>query len=279
MTTATIERYRAFTVPGDPSSGNPAGVVLGADALSDAEMQAIATELGFSESAFLSDHQPGSARIRYFTPRAEIAFCGHATIASGAALARAGATGVVRLRTNAGEVPVEASAGRATLTAVEATVEPLEETALDDLLAALRVTRTDLDPDLPPALVRGGNPHPVLFVTADALARLDHDADAVLRIQDRLGWDSTVPVVHRVSATLFRSRNPFPRGGIREDPATGSAAADLGAYLRSGGHLATPATITIEQGGETGRPCLLSVTVPERGRVRVSGSVARFDAE
>ncbi len=279
MTYATIERYRAFTIPRVPSSGNPAGVVLGADFLSDADMQDIATQLGFSESAFLSDVAPGSARIRYFTPRAEIAFCGHATIASGAALARAGATGVVRLRTNAGEVLVEASAHRAVLTAVETSVEPLDETTLDELLHALRLTRADLDPRLPPALVRGGNPHPVVPVTADALARLDHDPDEVLRIQDERGWDGTVPVVHRLSRTLFRSRNPFPRGGIREDPATGSAAADLGAYLRWGGHIATPATITVEQGGETGRPCLLSVEVPSRGRVRVSGTVARLDSE
>lgn len=276
MTEATIERYRAFTIDGEPRSGNPAGVVLGADGMPEADMQAIASELGFSESAFLSEITPGSARIRYFTPRAEIAFCGHATIASGAALARAGSAGVVDLRTNAGVVRVEGAVDRATLTALDAVVDELDETTLSELLGALRLTPADLDPDLPPAFIRGGNPHPLIPVTADALARLDHDEDGLLRIQDERGWDGTVPVVHRVSSLLFRSRNPFPRGGIREDPATGSAAADLGAYLRWGGHLTGPAVITVEQGRETGRPCLISVSIPQEGGIRVAGTVARL---
>ena len=72
-----ILTYRAFTVSADLSSGNPAGVVLGAEALTDAEMLRIASDLGFSETAFLSEIRPDAARIRYFTPRAEIAFCGH----------------------------------------------------------------------------------------------------------------------------------------------------------------------------------------------------------
>lgn len=84
-----ILRYRAFTTaePG-PESGNPAGVVLDAEQLSDADMLGIAADLGFSETAFLAGVEQGAARVRYFTPRAEIAFCGHATIASAAALAR-----------------------------------------------------------------------------------------------------------------------------------------------------------------------------------------------
>ena len=86
-----ILRYRAFTTTElDSTSGNPAGVVTGAEDLTDADMLHIAAELGYSETAFLSSVSRDAARIRYFTPRAEIAFCGHATIASGVALARAG---------------------------------------------------------------------------------------------------------------------------------------------------------------------------------------------
>ncbi|MFC4615141.1 PhzF family phenazine biosynthesis protein [Cellulomonas algicola] len=269
-----ILRYRAFTtVEPDPASGNPAGVVLDAESLDDADMLRIAAELGFSETAFLTGIERAAARVRYFTPRAEIAFCGHATVASGVVLARLrGAGPVVTLTTNAGLVPVEVSADRATLVAVDTHVEDLDGDLLDALLAALRLDREDLDPLLPPALVHGGNLHPLVAVRAGVLDRLDHDDDAVLRLQDAQGWDGTVPVVHRVSATRFASRNPFPRGGIREDPATGSAAAGLGAYLRAGRHVDAPTVLTVDQGAETGRPSHLVVEVPREGRVRVTGT-------
>jgi PhzF family phenazine biosynthesis protein len=268
-----ILKYRSFTtVPSDTSSGNPAGVVLDAEGLGDAEMLEIAADLGYSETAFLTSIKPGSARVRYFTPRAEIAFCGHATIASGVALARHGADDLVYLATNAGEVPVEVDPERATLVAVDTTVQPLDEVLLDELLAALRLGRSDLDLTLPPVFVVGGNPAPMIFVIASALAGLDHDAEAVLRLQNREGWDGTIPVVRRIDETHFASRNPFPRGGIREDPATGSAAAGLGAVLRAGGHLSLPAALAVDQGAEVGRPSRIMVDVPRAGRVRVTGT-------
>ena len=268
-----ILRYRAFTTAEpDPVSGNPAGVVLDAEELDDADMLRIAADLGFSETAFLTAIEPDAARVRYFTPRAEIAFCGHATVASGVALANRGASGTVTLTTNAGEVPVEVTPERATLTAVETTVSPLADSLVDELLAALRLSRDDLDPALPAAFVRGGNPHPVLFVLDGVLARLDHDGEAVLALQDREGWDGTVPVVHRVDDTHLATRNPFPRGGIREDPATGSAAAGLGAYLRAGGHVTAPTVVTVSQGVEIGRPSVLTVEIPVDGRIRVTGT-------
>ncbi|MDM7829718.1 PhzF family phenazine biosynthesis protein [Cellulomonas edaphi] len=269
-----ILRYRAFTTAHpDPASGNPAGVVLDAEGLDEAEMVAIAAELGFSETAFLTEIQHDAARVRYFTPRAEIAFCGHATIASGVALARRRAAGpTVRLTTNAGLVPVDVTPDRATLTAVETEVEPLDDALLDALLRAVRLEKADLDPALPPALVHGGNLHPLLVVRPGVLPRLDHDDDAVLRLQDSQGWDGTVPVVERLSPTRFASRNPFPRGGIREDPATGSAAAGLGAYLRAGGHVEAPVVISVDQGSEVGRPSAIVVDVPDQGRIRVTGA-------
>jgi PhzF family phenazine biosynthesis protein len=268
-----ILKYRAFTTTSpDPSSGNPAGVVIGAEGLSDAEMLDIAADLGFSETAFLTAVTPDSARIRYFTPRAEIAFCGHATIASGVALARAGAGPVIHLETKAGAVPVEVTPERATLTAVSTSVESLRGDLLDELLAGLGLSRDDLDPDLPPAFVRGGNPHPIVPVREAVFADLDHDADEVLQLQDREGWDGTIPVVHRITKTRFASRNPFPRGGVREDPATGSAAAGLGAYLRHGEHIPLPAVVTVEQGAHIGRPSLITVEVPIEGRIRVTGA-------
>lgn len=180
--------------------------------------------------------------------------------------------------TNVGEVLVEVSPGAATLAAVDTVVDTLADELLTELLAALRLSPSDLDPALPAAFVRGGNPHPLLFVQAGVLTSLDHDDEAVLRLQDREGWDGTIPIVHRLSADRFASRNPFPRGGIREDPATGSAAAGLGSYLRAGGHLALPAVIEVEQGAATGRPSLITVEIPLKGRVRVTGTASAHSA-
>lgn len=270
-----ILSIRAFTTSdGKAHSGNPAGVVLGSDKLTEAEMLGIAARLGFSETAFLSSVTPVSARIRYFTPLDEIAFCGHATIASGVVLARRGAGPLVTFETAAGSVPVEITPDAATLTSVDSVVERLDGELLAELLAALRLAPDVLDPALPPAFVRGGNPHPIVFVRQGVLSTLDHDGDAVLRLQNREGWDGTVPVVHRLSADRFVSRNPFPRGGIREDPATGSAAASLGYVLRAGGHVQAPVTIHIEQGVETGRPSLITVDIPATGRIRVTGTAS-----
>ena len=83
-----LRRLAAFTL--DPAGGNPAGVWIGADLPDPAEMQRIAAEVGYSETAFLAPdgtHRPGAYRVRYFSPAAEVPFCGHATIASGVALA------------------------------------------------------------------------------------------------------------------------------------------------------------------------------------------------
>ena len=71
----------------------------------------------------------------------------------------------------------------------------------------------------------------------------------------------------------FRSRNPFPPGGVVEDPATGAAAAALGGYLRELGAVSVPATVTIDQGIELGRPSLLTVTIPAGdGGISVAGT-------
>lgn len=269
-----VLEFRAFAIDGDRLSGNPAGVVLDAGDLRDDEMVGIAAGLGHSETAFVTAIHPDGVDVRYFTPRAEIAFCGHATIATGVVLARTHGAGEWVFQVKAGDVPVVADGDSASFTAVPTPVEPLDDSVLDELLDALRLRRDQLDPALPPALVNGGNLHPLLAVRPGVLDDLDHDADAVLALQDRLGWDGTVPVVERLDAVLFASRNPFPRGGIREDPATGSAAAGLGAYLRAGAYLPVPNVITIDQGVSTGRPCRIVVEIPREGGIRVRGAAA-----
>ena len=160
-----ILRYTAFTT--DPAGGNPAGVVLDARGLTDAQMQQIAADVGYSETAFFSPREDGAFDVRYFSPRAEVTFCGHATVAAVIAHAQRHGAGERTLHTRAGIVRVDVDAGRrATLVSVAPRVEPLADEDLAAVLAALRWDRDELDPALPPAIGYAGAWHPVIAVAS-----------------------------------------------------------------------------------------------------------------
>ena len=262
-----ILRYAAFTE--QPEGGNPAGVVLDAAGLDAATMQAIAAEVGYSETAFLvaRPQEPGHYDVRYFAPQGEVPFCGHATIAAGVAAG----DGDKVFHTPAGEIPVLVREGRATLTSVAPhTVEVPE---LPRALHALRWDEAELDPALPPRIAFAGARHLVLAAaTRDRLARLDYDFEALRAYC--LDHDLiTVALVFREAETRFAARDPFPYGGVVEDPATGAAAAAFGGYLRELGLVTPPVRVEIRQGEDMGRPSLLLVDIEaERPEIRVSGA-------
>ena len=275
-----ILRYVAFS--DDPSGGNPAGVVLDASGLTDERMLAIAAEVGFSETAFLQrrpgEPDPHALDARYFSPLAEVSFCGHATIAAAVALAERTGAGTLQLTTAAGPVTVRterdlAGSWTATLTSVPPRTVPLADGDLLSLLELLGLSAEDLDPALPPRVAYAGAWHPVLGLSArERLARLDYDMTGLGRLMADRGW-TTVALVWREDATTFHARNPFPPGGVVEDPATGAAAAALGGYLREGGLVELPARLTVLQGADMGRPSTLSVSVPAAsGGIEVSGA-------
>ena len=271
-----VLRYTAFS--DEPSGGNPAGVVLDATGASDGEMLAVAADVGFSETAFLLPGTGGRFGVRYFSPRAEVPFCGHATIATAVAWAERHGRGTMLLATAAGEVRVttEQVGGRllATLTSVPPRTEPLDPADADRLLRALRWPPADLDPSLPLRVAYAGAWHPVVAVTSRAvLAGLDYDYPALDALMADRGW-TTVALVCRSGPTTFDVRNPFPPGGVVEDPATGAAAAAFGGYLRELGLVQPPATLTLHQGDDLGRPSVLTVHVPaEPGSgISVSGT-------
>ena len=259
-----VLRYVAFS--DDPAGGNPAGVVLDATGLDDAQLLAVAADVGFSETAFLLP-RPDGLDARYFSPLAEVSFCGHATIATAVAHAERHGGGTLHLRTAAGEVPVRTErtpdgAWVATLTSVPPRTADLAGDDLRDLLALLRLDPGDLDPALPPRVAYAGAWHPVLALTSrERLAVLDYDVPGLGRLMADRGW-TTVALVWRQDATTFHARNPFPPGGVVEDPATGAAAAALGGYLRELGAVALPARLTVLQGADMGRPGTLQVHVP-----------------
>ena len=276
-----VLHYTAFSH--DPAGGNPAGVVLDAAGLDDATMLAVAAEVGYSESAFLVEQGGGIFAVRYFSPLAEVPFCGHATIASAVAYAERRGPGSMLYLTQAGEVAVETSshpAGltTATLTSVAPKVAPLDPADRDGLLAALRWQPDELDPGLPLRVAYAGAWHPVVAVRdRSRLADLDYDFDALGQLMAERDW-TTVALVCRAGPDRFDVRNPFPPGGVVEDPATGAAAAALGGYLRELGLVEVPATLTLHQGEDMGRPSLLTVTVPAGpgSGIGVSGTAVRM---
>jgi PhzF family phenazine biosynthesis protein len=275
---AEVLRYSAFTT--DPRGGNPAGVVLDARQLAEADMQRIATDVGYSETAFLSPRDDGAFDVRYFSPLAEVSFCGHATIAAMVAHAQRRGPGPRLLHTQVGPVRVEVDESlQATLTSVAPRVKPLDARRLGLLLDALRWRADELDPALPPAVAYAGAWHPVIAAATRArLARLDYDFDALGKLMTRNDW-LTIDLVWREDATTFHARNPFPPGGVVEDPATGAAAAALGAYLDVQGALHESRRFVIHQGSELKRPSLLEVRVPAQASagIQVRGAAVRIE--
>jgi PhzF family phenazine biosynthesis protein len=260
-----VLRYSAFS--SDPSGGNPAGVVLDAAGATEAEMASVAATVGYSETAFLVSTGGGNFDVRYFSPLAEVPFCGHATIASAVAYAERHGPGEMRFHTAAGLVRVSSALstdGRltATLTTVAPRTAPLEEPELIALLAALRWSGEELEPTLPPRVAFAGAWHPILAAaTRERLADLDYDLPALGALMARREW-TTVDLVWRSTPAVYYARNPFPPGGVVEDPATGAAAAAFGGYLRELELVTPPTTVTVRQGDDLGRPSVLTVDIP-----------------
>ncbi|MFJ7017724.1 PhzF family phenazine biosynthesis protein [Streptomyces sp. NPDC101117] len=281
-----VLRYTAFST--SPEGGNRAGVVLDATGLDDAEMLAIAADLGYSESAFLTAPPADSGgpegrayTIRYFSPKAEVPFCGHATVAAAIALSERIGPGELVFTTPAGVVPVEVTDDggtvRATLTSVEPRLEDVADADLDEALAALDWPAADLDPAFPPRVAFAGARHLVLAAATRArLADLSYDFARLEALMHRLDL-TTVQLVWRESPTVFHVRDPFPVGGVVEDAATGAAAAAFGAYARELGLVPEDAVLTLFQGQDMGRPGELTVTLRAGDpRVRVSGAGTRI---
>ncbi|MCM2419066.1 PhzF family phenazine biosynthesis isomerase [Streptomyces sp. RKAG293] len=277
-----VLRYTAFS--DDPAGGNPAGVVLDASGLGATEMLAVAAEVGYSETAFITASQGRSLTVRYFSPKAEVPFCGHATVATAVALGERIGAGDLLFSTAAGEIPVTVApdasgALRATLTSVEPKVEEIPDAAVTEALAALGWPAADLDPAFAPRIAYAGARHLVLAAaTRERLAALDYDFERLAAFMLSLDL-TTVQLVWRASDSVFHVRDPFPVGGVVEDPATGAAALALGAYLRDQRLVTAPAVLTLHQGDDLGRPGVLTVELrADDPRIRVSGTGAAIPA-
>lgn len=271
-----VVRVAAFADGQD--GGNPAGVVICGELPTAAAMQATAAAVGYSETAFAAPDGPGLWRVRYFAPEVEVDFCGHATIALGATLAERHGDGIFELQLNRAAITVEGRRhGSAMLAALQSPPthsRPAPTGLVADALALFSLGPGELDPRLPPAIAHAGADHLVLALgTRARLAAMRYDLNAgrALALAHGIG---TFILVHAEGPRLFHARNPFPIGGVYEDPATGAAAAALAGYLRD---LGWPhgGSIEIVQGEDMGMRSRLHAAIPpvRGGSIRVSGSV------
>ncbi len=276
-----VLRLSAFALDG--AGGNPAGVVLDARALDERQLQALAGEVGYSETVFVTDGPPEPDRrhyrVRYFSPLAEVPFCGHATIALGAALGSVLGPGDLVLDTAAGPVTLRTGqdpSGQwwARLASVPPRQQQVSAELLQRALDCFGWSSDVLEPGLPPMLCYAGAWHLVLNLARRAdLEAMSYDFAELQGLCAEQGW-TTVSVLFQLSPQEYLARNPFPVGGVVEDPATGAAAAALGGYLAALEVVRPPTRLRVLQGEQIGRPSELIVELPaDQASVWVSGAV------
>jgi len=228
-----ILKLAAFSHNGQ--GGNPAGVVFNDTMPSEEEMLKTAKEVGYSETAFLVK-QDDSWRVRYFAPAMEVPFCGHATIALGAALGERFGDGEYNLVLNDSQISVRAIKSAQGMSSTLQSPGTHSEEALKEyvkrILAAFKWKSEDLNPAFPIRFASAGAKHLILVVKdRKTLADMNYPFDEVKALMAEQGL-VTISLLWNESDDTFHSRNAFASGGVYEDPATGAAAAALAGYLR-----------------------------------------------
>ena len=288
----TLNILSAFTDGGD--GGNSAAVVLDADGLTEAQMQAIATEAGLSETAFVSAAN-GGFRLDFFTPTRRIADCGHATVAAFALLHSTGSIGF-------GETAKQIVDGRRKVTVTEdgsifmEQREPRyrkpssrEGVGVGDLLTAFGISARQLDARVEPVIADAGGAFAMLALNEeDDLAALKPDQPQLVRISDALGLTGFyVFVLDPGRGRAATARMFAPGYGIPEESATGMAAGALGALLRDilhrrdpvflieqGRHMDPPSPSLLEVRASSGDGRATTITTGGRGVLRSARCVA-----
>jgi trans-2,3-dihydro-3-hydroxyanthranilate isomerase len=253
-----------------PLTGNQLAVFTDGREVDDATMQDLARELNLSETVFVLPAEAGGhARIRIFTPAAELPFAGHPTLGSAFVLAQPLQLSEIRLETGSGTVPVrlEREGPRITFGWMTQPVPQWRTYERADELLSILGVESELPVewyDLGPSFVYVG------LRTADEVAALRPDFNALL------AFDSGILCFAPIEKNRWKARMFAPSSGVFEDPATGSAAGPLGVHLLRHGRIESGDEIEIEQGVELKRASRLHVrvtgTAAEIERVEVGGS-------
>jgi PhzF family phenazine biosynthesis protein len=273
MTEYRFRLVNVFTRDRGPLSGNPLCVFEDAGDLDGPTMQALALQFNLSETTFLSGSTVATARVRIFTPRYEMPFAGHPTLGSAHVVRALTGVGMVTLELPVGLVAVRAEADCWTLTAPPATWREADLPGAR-LAAALGLAEQDLGSR--PLWVKAGTEQLIVPLTSvEAVRRAAPRADAFASLRSEDG-PSMAYVFAPSGLGSIESRFFFPQGAaILEDPATGSAAANLGGWFL-GMREPLPIALQISQGDRTGRASTLHLHVDGEGRIFVGGDVVEI---
>ena len=258
---------RAFTK--NPLQGNPAGVVLDAEMLNDDEMQRIAAEIGASETAFVMKSNKADYRMRFFSPEIEVELCGHATIAAFHTMIEMGLmrSEKARVETRAGIINMEIIGKIVFMEQMPAIFK--EVNIEKEKVAKSLGINGEYISDLPMESVSTGlfslN---VPIKNLEGMRKMNPDFEMVKEVCREAGAGSifafTFETIHQ--ECMIHARCFAPLYGVNEDPATGTANAALGAYLKKHG-LLEKNPYRVEQGIEMGREGKIIVEVGKRVRV------------
>ncbi|HYL00375.1 MAG TPA: PhzF family phenazine biosynthesis protein [Steroidobacteraceae bacterium] len=270
MAAFSYRLVNVFTQAGMPLSGNPLCVFERAQALDAVRMQALALQFNLSETSFILPSERASARVRIFTPRYEMPFAGHPTLGT-AHVCRALGLGGDRLTLElpAGVIPVRASGDRWTLQAKPPVWREVSEPRLT-LAAMLGLEERDLGER--PLWVNAGVEQLIVpLATEAAVRRVNVRADLLEQLESADGH--SMAYVFAPAGAGLLARFFFPQGrAVLEDPATGSATANLGGWCLATGRT-LPCEFDISQGEYTGRPSALRLRVDDARNVLVGGDV------
>jgi trans-2,3-dihydro-3-hydroxyanthranilate isomerase len=235
-----------------PLEGNPVAVLTDARGLPPTRMQQITREFNLSETVFVLPAEEGSdARVRIFTPAAELPFAGHPVLGTAYVLSSAGGQQTVRLETGAGVIRIDLTRedGQIVSGRMRQPIPkwvPYDRTG--ELLAALGVKSAEL----PVEAYRNGPQHVYVALASEQdVAAVQPDLGALGRLA------AMGAVCFAGTGRHWKARNFAPGLGVPEDPATGSAAGPLAVHLARHGRIAFGQEIEISQGAEIGRPSTL----------------------
>ena len=262
-----VRHYRVVVVDTftrRPFVGNPCAVLLDATGLTDDQMQAIAREANLPETAFVLPSSRADYRVRTFTPRSELPFAGHPTVATAFTLAEEGLISLqepitrLNLEFEIGTLPVEVhiedgNPVRVVITQQRPTFG--ETFAADEVASTLGLCPSDLRSDCPPQIVGTGVPFLIVPVReVGLLGEIEMDRKALATLSDRAGVSAafafSIGGLDPQSDTHARLFDPR---GTMEDPFTGSATGAMGAYVIHHGLKQGPLLVA-EQGHFMGRP-------------------------
>ena len=262
----------AFT--DQPFGGNPAGVVLlESDQFPEEKlMLQIAAELRYSETAFIRRHPDKEFTIRYFTPKAEVELCGHATIASFFLLHHEGlAAGQCLCHTLAGALRIEAGERVMMQMAMPRIVATVNET--EEIYKALGIN--DYHPIMPIQIAYSGLPDLMIpLPDEETLQALNPDMEAIAAITKKYDAVSFHVFAFANDSYTAHVRDFGPLYGVPEESATGTANAALTFYLQQNGCLGAEAECAFMQGEAMGRPSVVATQIRKDGTIYVGGTAA-----